>query len=235
MIPRYRQVKAHVLEAIERGELGPRDRVPSENQLVERLGVSRMTAHRALRELTAEGIVERVAGVGTFVTDLRARSHVLEVRNIADEIRSRGHVHAAQVLELATEPAPPALAEALEVAPRTTLAHSLIVHHESGSPIQVEDRYVVADAVPGYLEADFERETPNAVLSRALPLQRAEHAVRAEAADPAVSRWLALDPGEPCLVIERKTWSGGRPVSLAFLYHPGTRYELTGALGSRRP
>ncbi|MEE3236154.1 MAG: GntR family transcriptional regulator, partial [Pseudomonadota bacterium] len=80
-VPRYRQLKELIIRRISTGELKTRDRVPSENELVDSTGVSRMTANRALRELTDEGYVERVAGVGTFVADLKAASHVLEVRN----------------------------------------------------------------------------------------------------------------------------------------------------------
>ncbi|MGY8794453.1 MAG: GntR family transcriptional regulator, partial [Woeseiales bacterium] len=54
-VPRYRQVKELIIRRISNGELRPRDRVPSENELVDSTGVSRMTANRALRELNDEG------------------------------------------------------------------------------------------------------------------------------------------------------------------------------------
>ena len=52
---------------IRSGAWAPGARVPSENELVESFGISRMTANRALRELTADGFLARVPGVGTFV------------------------------------------------------------------------------------------------------------------------------------------------------------------------
>ncbi|MBV9697434.1 MAG: GntR family transcriptional regulator, partial [Gammaproteobacteria bacterium] len=76
---RYHQVKHFVLEQIAGGTLVPGARVPSENVLVRTLGVSRMTANRALRELAADGVLVRVAGVGTFVADARVHAHPLEV------------------------------------------------------------------------------------------------------------------------------------------------------------
>lgn len=96
--PRYQQLKEMIIGRISSGELLPHDRVPSENELCESMRVSRMTANRALRELTSEGYVERVAGRGTFVADFRGRSHLLEVQNIADEIERRGHSHRSEVL-----------------------------------------------------------------------------------------------------------------------------------------
>ena len=93
---RYLQVKQFVLARISAGALAVGDRVPSENELVRELDVSRMTANRALRELAADGVLVRVAGVGTFVAEQRAQAHPLEVRNIADEIRLRGHDYLAE-------------------------------------------------------------------------------------------------------------------------------------------
>ena len=64
--PRYQQLKEMIIGRIMSGELQPRDRVPSENELVDAMKVSRMTANRALRELTDEGYVDRVAGRGAI-------------------------------------------------------------------------------------------------------------------------------------------------------------------------
>src|SRR5947208_102539 len=95
---RYLQVKQYILQQISGGNLRAGARVPSENELVRELDVARMTANRALRELAADGVLVRVAGVGTFVAEQRAHSHPLEVRNIADEIRSRGHEYEAKIV-----------------------------------------------------------------------------------------------------------------------------------------
>src|ERR1700693_3564477 len=98
--PLYLQVKRHILEHIGSGKWGASMRVPSENEIVKSFGVSRMTANRALKELRDEGILVRIAGVGSFVADRPARAHPLEVRSIADEIRERGHAHRAEIVSL---------------------------------------------------------------------------------------------------------------------------------------
>src|SRR5262249_24989892 len=108
---RYLQVKHFILEQIAGGALQVGQRVPSENELTRTLTVSRMTANRALRELAADGVLVRVAGVGTFVAEQRVHAHPLEVRNIADEIRARGHEYRVKVLALDSVSAPRELAE----------------------------------------------------------------------------------------------------------------------------
>src|SRR6202012_1159066 len=118
---RYLQVKQFVLSRISTGTLAVGDRVPAENQLVRELEVSRMTANRALRELAADGVLVRVAGVGTFVAEQRVHAHPLEVRNIADEIRSRGHDYRVRIVTLERLSATHELAERCGVKPGTAL------------------------------------------------------------------------------------------------------------------
>lgn len=226
--PRYQQLKDFIIEQISTGALQPADRVPSENELVESKRVSRMTANRALRELNDEGYVERIAGRGTFVSDYRARSHVLEVRNIADEISERGHRHSARVLRQELIPARGEIAKALHVSKETDVARLWLVHYENDAPVQVEDRYVVADFAPMCLQQDFTAVTPSAYLTGIAPLQEAEQVVRANSPNAETRQHLKMDNGEPCLTVVRRTWSDGRPVTFARLHHPGSRYELTG-------
>lgn len=228
MKPRYQQLKDLIIRRISSGELRPMDRVPSENELVAQMKVSRMTANRALRELTDEGYVERIAGRGSFVADFRSRSHVLEVQNIAEEIAARGHNHSCDVIRQSQQHARGEIARALHVEQGVNIFHLLIIHHENGHPIQVEDRHVLADFAPGCLRQDFRNTTPSAYLTTVAPLQEAEQVVRAVQPNAAVRQYLQMSVAEPCLVVLRRTWAGGRPVTFARLHHPGSRYELTG-------
>ena len=226
--PRYQQLKDLIIQRISTGDLRPNDRVPSENELVEAQSVSRMTANRALRELNHEGYVKRIAGRGTFVSDFRSQSHVLEVQNIADEITARGRTHSSQVLRQSHQRARGEIAKALHVDQGVDVFHLLLVHFENEVPIQIEDRHVLADFAPACLEQDFERVTPSAYLTSVAPLQEAEQVVRAQSPNAAVRERLQMDDDEPSLVVIRRTWSKGRPVTFARLHHPGSRYELAG-------
>ena len=226
--PRYQQLKEMIIGRIMSGELQPRDRVPSENELVDAMNVSRMTANRALRELTDEGYVDRVAGSGTFVADFKAASHVLEVRNIADEVERRGHSYSAIVHKQERQQAGREICDALQIPEGKDIFHVLVAHLENGVPIQLENRYVLGEFAPDCLEQDFSKITPSAWLNGIAPLAEAEHIVRATMPDKSIRERLNVDDHEPCLLVLRRTWARGRPVSFARLYHPGTRFELTG-------
>jgi GntR family transcriptional regulator, histidine utilization repressor len=226
--PLYLQVKRHILDNIGSGKWGTSARVPSENDIVKAFGVSRMTANRALRELRDEGVLVRIAGVGSFVADSFAHAHPLEIRSIADEIGRRGHVHRAEIVTLERVRAVAELAEDFGVAPRSELYCSVIVHFENDSPIQLEDRYVLPRLAPDYLKMDFSQITPYDYLVKVAPLQEAEHLLRAVMPDERTRKLLAMKRDEPCLLVIRRTWTAGAIASVARLYYPGSRYEMSG-------
>ncbi|MFB7112064.1 histidine utilization repressor [Streptomyces sp. NPDC056190] len=226
--PAYQRVKDLVTEQITSGRWRQGDALPSENQFVESLGLSRMTINRALRELTARGLLRRVMGVGTFVALNKGSSGLVEVHNIADEVRRRGHRYHARVLALCEEEAGPKVRGRLGLGERQAVFRSRVVHFEDDVAIQLEDRYVNPDFAPGYLEQDFTLRTPFTFLSEAAPLGKGEHIV--EAVLPSVEECaiLGIEASEPCLLIQRRTWSQDALVSIARLLHPGSRYRLEG-------
>ncbi|MDP9810782.1 GntR family histidine utilization transcriptional repressor [Rhizobium tibeticum] len=229
--PLYAGVKQMILDRIHSGEWPPKHRVPSENELVSELGVSKMTANRALRELATEGELVRIQGVGSFVAERKGYSALFEVRNIAEEIAERGHAHEARVVVLAQETASPETADALELDIGAPVFHSLIVHSENGVPVQIEDRFVNPLAAPDYLAQDFASLTPNAYLTAAAPLSGSEHIVEAAMPQSWECKLLTILKSEPCLAIRRRTWSGRRVVSTARLIYPGNRYRLEARTG----
>ncbi len=155
--PLYAKVKDHILSHIRSGAWAPGARVPSENELVESFGISRMTANRALRELTADGFLARVPGVGTFVREAEpARSSLIELKSIAEEIAARGHRHDTQIApQEGLDGDAGARRRIRKPARSCALAHVMIVHSENGVPVQLEDRYVNLEVAPDFLKQDF--------------------------------------------------------------------------------
>jgi GntR family histidine utilization transcriptional repressor len=224
----YARIKRHVVARIESGEWKVASRVPSENQLAAEFDVSRMTARRALLELVQEGFLVRSQGLGTFVADRKPVLSMLEVRNIAEEIAERGHRYRNRILKLEEVAATETVAMYLEVAPGSKVFHSIIVHIDDDTPVQLEDRFTNPAVAPDYLAQDFARMTPNAYLSRVAPIEAVEHVIEAVLPTSVVARWLQVRSPEACLQINRRTWSHGHVATFARLLHPGSRYRLGG-------
>ncbi|MEM7168991.1 MAG: histidine utilization repressor [Pseudomonadota bacterium] len=226
--PLYQQVKDAVVERILDGQWPEGSKVPSENEMTQSLGVSRMTINRALRELTAEGWLDRVQGAGSFVAGPRPQSAVLSIQSIAAEIQARGHRHSSELHLLRQEPARRLEAAKLGIAPGHPLFHSVILHRENGVPVQLEDRFVNPASAPDYLEQDFNSLTPYDYLIATAPLRDAEHTIRAVIPRARECKLLQIEAATPCLVLERRTWSGEHAVTWAIFTHPGNRYQLGG-------
>ena len=228
----WQRVKRHVLGEIRTGRWRAGDRIASEHELVRELGVARMTVRRALDDLTKEGLLVRRAGVGAFVAgEPLAESHPLEIRDIAAEVASRGHVWRAEVVALEAATADADLARWFAVEAGAALFRSEVIHWEGETPIQLERRWVSPEIFPDYLTQDFTVGTPAAHLLAAAPIEAGEQIVRADAADARTAGLLRLVEGAPVLTVARRTWSRGRVASAARLIHPGHAFQLVGRFG----
>ncbi|SDG96387.1 transcriptional regulator, GntR family [Vibrio xiamenensis] len=227
--PLYLQIKRFILQKIQSGEWPVGYRIPTEFELTDAFNVSRMTVNKAIRDLVAEGQLARRPRVGTFVcaSEDKAESPLLDIRNIAAEVLQRGQHYSNKVIKQVALEADETVAIKLGVMLGSAVYYSEIVHYADDKPIQLELRWVNASYAPGYLEQDFTLLTPNQYLSENCPLSAIEHTVEAIVPDIHVRNSLRLSANEPCLLLNRRTWSGERLVSSALLYHPGTKYKLS--------
>ena len=224
----YATVKAALRERIAQGGWQAGVRLPSERELVQTFGCARMTVHRALRELEEEGLIERRQGSGSYVAELHPISNVLQVRDIHDEIRERGHVHSTRVCAVTREKADTSTSAAMRLPRGAAVFHVRLVHLESGVPIQLEDRHVNPALAPDLMARDFTQVTPSFVLFEHAPLTEAEQVIEAVLATPEQAQMLEVAAGSALLMVSRRTVSQGAVASVARLYHPGARYRLIG-------
>jgi GntR family histidine utilization transcriptional repressor len=223
---KYTIIKQYICEKIESGQWLEHSKVPSENELTEQFSVSRMTARRALQELTEQGLLVRSQGSGTFVATFKSQSSLLEIRNIADEINERGHQYHAQQLALQAIDVNEEIAILLSLKTGDKAYFSSVLHFENDTAIQLEQRFVNPKLVVNYLTQNFTKITPHEYLSSEAPLTEATHEVEAILASADVCELLSITESAPCLQVKRRTWSSQGVVSLAILTAPGNKYRL---------
>ena len=179
-LPLYERIRRYILKGIGSGAWPDGARIPSEHELVDLFGVSRMTVNRVMRELTAEGILIRVQGVGTFASrPTKAHSTLLRTQDISEEIKLRGHQHSCQVLILQKQKGSPEVTERLELPAHSAVFHSVIVHCENDIPVQLEERFINPVIAPQYLKQDFTKTTTHRYLVDCATITEIEHIIHA--------------------------------------------------------
>src|ERR1700681_3065055 len=97
-LPRYYQLKEIMREKIRLGEWKPGDLIPSERELGEQYGISRMTARQAITELVNEGLFYREQGKGTFVSRHKITQQLIHLTGFTEDISARGQHPSTKVI-----------------------------------------------------------------------------------------------------------------------------------------
>jgi DNA-binding GntR family transcriptional regulator len=199
--------------------------LPSESQLCEEFGVSRMTARAAVQRLVQDGLVYRVPGRGTFVAAPRANRTAGHILSFSDEMRRRGRVPSSRVVEKRTRRASAEEERRLEVRDVVVVRR---VRLADGKPLALERAVFPAERVGSALDADLERESLfEALVAAGLVPTTGTAALAAEAATAEDARLLRVRKGTPLLVERRLIHDqDGRPLEWTESRYVGSRYGL---------
>mgnify|MGYP001058085414 CR=1 FL=1 len=223
-VPLYHQILIILRNQIFSGELRPGTLLPGEEELAELFQVSRITAKRALNELADAGLVVRERGRGTRVCDAPPPPRVkTSVEGWLENISLMGVATDVRVLEFDYIPAVPEVAEALQLAPDTTVQRTVRVRLLDGEPMS----YLITH-VPEDIGRSFDRDELGAfplltLMERhGVRVADARQSISATLADPEVARALEIHAGSPLLDVRRIVRDmNDRPVEfLRVLYRP---------------
>lgn len=233
-IPLYVQIKEDILEQIKSGQLSPDSVVPSEWELAQKYGVSRMTSRAALRELTQEGYLYRVQGKGTFVAKPKIEQRLTRLTGFTEDMRKRGMRPGGRVLRLELVPTPMLAAKALQIAPGQSVVLLERLRMAEGEPMALETCYLHFDRAQELLEEDFEDRSLYNLLTERYDVMstRAEQQIEAALCSQRERQALGLSAGAPVLRNKRVTFDQkGRPFEYVESVYRGDRYvfyaELT--------
>jgi GntR family transcriptional regulator len=235
-MPRYCQIKRHLLEAIESGALGPGDRVPSERELTEQFGVSRMTARHALRDLETQGYLYRLQGKGTFVATPKLEQQLARLTSFTEDMRRRGLEPGARVLSVEAVEAGAKVARALGIAASEPIFRLERLRLAGGEPMALEVSHIPAGLCPGLGEVDFTDQSLYWILRErfGVVLAGATQSLEAVPASPYEAEVLRVHEETPLLLLERVSFdAAGRAVEFVRSLYRGDRYRFTTELAQR--
>lgn len=228
-VPLYYQLKEIFRSWIISGEFGENGRFPSESELQERFGVSRVTVRRALSELVNEGFLIREQGRGSFVVRPRVQDQLRRLTSFTEDMQLRGLATESRILDFRLVH-DEEVARKMEIPQDEELVQLRRLRLVEGEAIAIQNAFVRHRFCPGILEQGLLQGSLYKTLeeSYGLRLGRAIQTVEAKPADEYEAQLLALEVGQPVLVLERLTFlADGNPIEYVRSIYHGDRYRFT--------
>jgi GntR family transcriptional regulator len=228
-LPAHTRIGNWLEQLIVSRTLVPGDKLPSEVDIANALGVSRMTLRQALSAIEAKGLIDRRRGRfgGNFVAAPRFDFDHASLPGFTEQMR-RIHVEAgAQVLHATTHRPAADVRQALGLGRGAQVHEILRARSANGEPIVLEEAYLPAAIFPGLLSADLTGSLYAVMREFDASPFSADEELEATQASEQQAEILGVAPGSPLLLITRTAFTeDGVAVEFSRDYHRSDRTRI---------
>lgn len=210
--PLYQQIKALITQSLQSGEWRPGELIPSEIELANRFKVSQGTVRKAIDELSAENLVVRRQGKGTFVAthhEARAQFRFLRLKPDVGDAQYPDN----KIIEAKRLRAPADIARQLDIKTGDSVYFIKRVQTFGEAPTILEELWLPGAIFKGLsVERVLEYKGPMyALLETEFGIQmiRAVENIRAVVSDESAATLLAVDLNTPLLSVNRVSFTYG--------------------------
>ncbi|MCA9837148.1 MAG: GntR family transcriptional regulator [Trueperaceae bacterium] len=227
--PAYLQLKDKLSRAIDEGQLSPGTALPSERDLADTLGLSRMTVRRAFEELVAEKQLEQRQGSGTYVLPKRVEQMIDRVLGFTEEAQNLGFKSGSQLLEAKLAVADMVVAKALNLNNRQEVLSIARLRTADDEPLALQVAYLIPDLKDLSLEQLAKKGSLYKTIKEQFGLspQGARQTVSAKLPSAEERQLLHIAKDVPVLALERITLDlTGRPFEFVRSSYRGDRYKM---------
>ena len=228
------ETRDRILDLVESLHVG--QAIPSERQLTQEIGVSRLTVRAAIDELVRDGYLDRRHGSGTYVTEPKI-AQPLTLTSFSEEMRRRGMVPGSRTLELTITSAGARLARRLQVSPEEPLVRVKRLRLADSEPMAMEVLHIPEALVPGLTKADLENRSFYELLAERyeIVIGSGTQTIEPTVTNEEESEVLGVPLHTPAFLFERTTVSeSGRIVEFVRSIYRGDRYRLVADLTPQR-
>jgi GntR family transcriptional regulator len=235
-VPLYYQIQQHLLEQIRSGTWKAGQPVPSEQEIAQLTGVSRMTARQALKLLCHLGVAYSQRGKGTFVSRIKLEKNFRQVLSFSEEMHSRGASPQSKVLNFKQVKPDDEIAEALHLNPEDEVTLLRRVRLADSVPLCIECTHIPVRECPQLLK----RFRPKMSLYQCLhehyglQIDFADEVAEASLASPEEARLLRIRKKAPVFRFTRTAYlRSGKPVEFVRSVYRGDRCKVVNRLSRR--
>ena len=220
----YSRVETVLAREISDGDLSVGDQLPTEDSLIVRFGVSRITVRRAIQNLVSRGLVEIRRGKGTFVAAPKITQELTELSGFVEDMRALGRKPTARVISKEIVSADTTVASQLALTKGERVVRIRRVRLADGVPLSFDETFLPLEIGKKIITNNLKVEPIFLLLERKydVPLIEAEYKLDAVAAETEVAAALKVKQRSPIFRIERTSYStGNRPVDYERLFYRG--------------
>jgi GntR family transcriptional regulator len=235
-LPLYYQLKEILKEEIDIGKYKPGDRVPSENEFASMLNISRNTAKQAIADLVSEGVLYRIQGKGTFVSDKKMFSGIMETFSFSEDLKN-GHLQLTTRVIFAEE-----IVETKETIQYLKLKESTHLFRIqrlrllNDIPVALQTSYIPKFFCPDLLKYDLSVKSLYDILHENynISFSSFSESLSCVKADQYESAFLKVKKDSPLFFLTRKTYTkNDEIIEVVRSFMPGDRCEFNFSHGKQ--
>ncbi len=214
-VPLYYRIREDLRELIDSGQLRPGDRLGSERELSEHYGVSSITVKRAVLDLAGDGLLYRVPGKGTFVSQPKMERDLSRLTSFTEEMLHHGLKPNSRVLDARIILASGSVAKNLDLSPGEKVIALERVRFANGEPLMLEKTFLPDRLFPDLLSEDLATQSLYHFITEkyGVTLVKARETIEPVIISDKEAHNLAVEAGAPGLLLELIAYTeGGEPV-----------------------
>lgn len=225
--PLYLQIKEALKKQILAGDYAPYQRMPSESELMNTFGVSRITVRQALRDLHSEGLIFSTQGKGTFASKPKAMQDIQHLQGFDEAMKPQGYETSARLVSIREVAANKDVQDKLNVSAKDRVVEVVRVRYLNREPVSVDRSYFPLAIGQGLFSKDLSHDIfPMLENQLGIVLGAAEISLEARPADAEVAAHLELELGSPIMWVERLTRdSNNNAIDYEYLAFRGDSYK----------
>jgi GntR family transcriptional regulator len=235
-IPKYLQISNWLRELIRSGRYRTGDKLPSEIELSKMCRVNRNTLRQAISELTAEGLLRKEKGMGTYVASaspVALKHRVKRISSFRDDLQELGFRERTKLLRKGIIEAPGPVADLLILGENRSVAKVCRLRTGNDLPLIYEESYLAREMFPGILEMDLTGSMYRLIsVHYNIVLARCEQTIRAVNLRKDIAELLGLPAGAAGLYMESVTYTEKNiPIEVLFSFYRGDKCIFEAELG----
>lgn len=227
-VPLYTQIKEILRNRILDGTYQAHQQMPSESELTRSFDVSRITVRQALGDLQKEGLIFKIHGKGTYVSQPKAFQNLGKLQGFGEAMASMGYETFSQVVSFKIVPADKTVARKLGLDENERVSEIRRVRYLNRAPISLDVSYLPRTIGERLIKEDLAHRDIFLILENdyGYSLGQAEVQIEAMLADESLGRLIHLQEGSPVLRIERLTFTtDNQPLDFEYLYYRGDAFQ----------